>query len=242
MSARYFVGLDLGQASDYSALAVLEVEGFRLDAILRVRHLLRWKLGTSYPQICEETHALLQREPLQAAPLIVDATGVGRPVVDLFRPRLGWGRLNAALITAGNAETKSVIERVPYWSVPKRILVTSVQVPLQTRKLKIAPDLPDASVLTRELQNFQVKINDSGHDTYGAWRAGTHDDLVFSVSLACWAANHRDFISIPTPLILAKVKGGPLSYKKLFERVLSAPTAESRFRKPKRSIEKGWAH
>ena len=89
MSARYFVGLDLGQARDYSALAVLEVEGFGLHAILRVRHLQRWKLGTSYPQICEETYVLLHREPLQSAPLIVDATGVGRPVVDLFKPRLG---------------------------------------------------------------------------------------------------------------------------------------------------------
>lgn len=66
MSARYFVGLDLGQARDYSALAVLEVEGFGLHAILRVRHLQRWKLGTSYPQICEETCVLLHREPLQS--------------------------------------------------------------------------------------------------------------------------------------------------------------------------------
>ncbi len=45
MSARYFVGVDLGQARDYSALAVLEVEGFGLGAILKVRHLQRWKLG-----------------------------------------------------------------------------------------------------------------------------------------------------------------------------------------------------
>lgn len=109
MSARYFVGLDLGQARDYSALAVLEVEGFGLHAILRVRHLQRWKLRTSYPQICEETCVLLHREPLQSAPLIVDATGVGRPIVDLFKPRLG-ARLNAAMITGGNAETKNVMK------------------------------------------------------------------------------------------------------------------------------------
>jgi len=43
-------------------------------------------------------------------------------------------------------------------------------------------------VLTRELLNFQVKINDLAHDSYGAWREGTHDDLVLAVALACWAA------------------------------------------------------
>lgn len=46
--------------------------------------------------------------------------------------------------------------------------------------------------------SFQVKITDAGNDTYGAWRDGTHDDLVLAVALACWAARHRAF----TPLAI----------------------------------------
>jgi anti-sigma-K factor RskA len=42
--------------------------------------------------------------------------------------------------------------------------------------LKLAAKLPDLEMLKSELQNFQVKISDSGHDTYDA-RSGAHDDL-----------------------------------------------------------------
>jgi hypothetical protein len=86
------------------------------------------------------------------------------------------------MITGGDAVTsEGGITRVP-----KRELVSIVQVCLQTARLKIAPDLKEAATLTSELQNFQVKITDNAHDTYGAWREGTHDDLVLAVALALW--------------------------------------------------------
>ncbi len=74
--------------------------------------------------------------------------------------------------------------------VPKRDLVAIVQVCLQNNRLKIAEQLKDAATLARELQNFQVKISDSAHDSYGAWRTGTHDDLVLAASLALWTATN----------------------------------------------------
>jgi hypothetical protein len=37
-----------------------------------------------------------------------------------------------------------------------------------------------------ELLRFEVKITEGGHDTYGAWRKGAHDDLVFALALATW--------------------------------------------------------
>jgi hypothetical protein len=33
---------------------------------------------------------------------------------------------------------------------------------------------------------------EGGRGQYGAWREGTHDDLVFAVALACWAAEKTD--------------------------------------------------
>ncbi|MEJ7863244.1 MAG: hypothetical protein WKF90_16565 [Pyrinomonadaceae bacterium] len=59
-----------------------------------------------------------------------------------------------------------------------------VQLYLQSRRLKIASQLPEADTLTRKLQNFRVKITDAANDTYGAWREGTHDDLVLAAALA----------------------------------------------------------
>ena len=61
----YFVGLDLGQVNDYSALAVLErTEQPSIDRPGRhysVRHLHRWALGTSYPAIVQSVAALLAK-------------------------------------------------------------------------------------------------------------------------------------------------------------------------------------
>jgi hypothetical protein len=58
---------------------------------------------------------------------------------------------------------------------------------IMKKRLKIAPQLPEAQTLVREMQTFQVKISlDTAHDSYGAWREGTHDDLVLAVALALW--------------------------------------------------------
>ncbi len=71
------------------------------------------------------------------------------------------------------------------------MLVSIVQVALQTDKLKVASALAEAQTLVRELQNFQVKITDAANDTYGAWREGTHDDLVLAVAMALYAGKKR---------------------------------------------------
>ncbi len=75
--------------------------------------------------------------------------------------------------------------------MPKRNLVSIVQVALQTDRLKIAPELPAAQTLVRELQNFQRKTTDAANDTYGAWREGTHDDLVLAVALGLYVGKKR---------------------------------------------------
>jgi len=184
----YTVGLDLGQSQDYTALAVLEhVPGAtRDDVAFHARHLLRYALGTPYPAIVVDVAALLAKPPLHRAALAVDGTGVGAAVVDLFRQRVPRSRLSAITITGGNTVTRDGRN----YLVPKRDLVGVVQVLLQSGRLKVAPALPEAAILTAELENFQVRITEAAHDTYGAWREGTHDDLVLAVALAAWAAQN----------------------------------------------------
>jgi hypothetical protein len=72
------------------------------------------------------------------------------------------------------------------FKVPKRDLVTNLQVLFQAGRLRVAEGLPEARTLINELLNFRVKITANAHDTYEAWREGTHDDLVLAVALACW--------------------------------------------------------
>jgi len=35
---------------------------------------------------------------------------------------------------------------------------------------------------------MEVRVSPMGREHYGAWREGTHDDLVFAVALSCWGA------------------------------------------------------
>jgi hypothetical protein len=193
---RHYVGLDLGQVKDYSALAILKEFRGTIEAPLpldqegrefEVIHLHRFKLGTAYPAIVEAVARVVQRlGDKNNVDLIVDATGVGLPVVDLFRNQLGdySSRLRPVMITGGNAASRDG----SLWRVPKRDLVSAVQVMLQNERLKIAEDQPFVETLTKEMMTFKVKVTTSANDTYGAWREGEHDDLVLAVALAAWYA------------------------------------------------------
>ena len=58
--------------------------------------------------------------------------------------------------------------------MPKRNLVSALQVALQTGTLKIASSLELAEVLREELLNFRIKINIlTGHDSYERWPKAT---------------------------------------------------------------------
>jgi hypothetical protein len=186
---RYYLGLDLGQSKDFTALVILEKHGTnKSTSEYHARHLQRYELGTSYPTIVADVGKVLRQGVFLAKrpTLAIDGTGVGAPVVDIFKREKLPANLRPILITGGDSVTReNGVTRVP-----KRDLVGVVQVMLQTGRLKIAAELPEAITLTRELQNFQVKITESANDTYGAWREGTHDDLVLALALALWSGQN----------------------------------------------------
>jgi hypothetical protein len=184
----YVLGLDLGKSRDYTALSLLEIHGDPPEAKFNCRHLQRFKLGTSYPDIVASVREICLREPLRSSKprLAIDQTGVGAAVVDMFKQ----GRINADLKPVLIHGGDHAVDEDGIWRVPKRELVGVTQVSLQTGRLKIAADLPDAAVLQSELQNFQVSISESGFDSYEA-RTGKHDDLVLSLAIALWIGNRR---------------------------------------------------
>jgi len=203
---KLFCGLDLGQASDYSALAIVEafpsqivqeIQG--LDSELRVarpfkrtveghpisfhvRGLKRFLLGTSYPAIVESVHRTMYR--LSEAVLTIDYTGVGRPVFDLFEAR-GLEPI-AVSITGGEVVHGGGRE----WRIPKKDLVGCLVVAVQAQRLKVAKKLQAADWLLEELLAFHRSRSErTGHESFGAWREGIHDDLVLAVALAAWTAS-----------------------------------------------------
>ena len=192
----YFVGVDFGQTRDFTAIAVLErsettgawdpvMFAWKKEVSLRLRYLERIALGTPYPEVVDRVVQVTQWPELAGrCRLAVDGTGVGRPVVDLLRRARPGCELMPVNITSGLKQT----EECGYYGVPKRDLILGLQVLLQRGVLRIAAGLEHGPDLVKEMAAMQVKITLTGHEQYGCWREGTHDDLVFAVALACWNA------------------------------------------------------
>jgi hypothetical protein len=201
MNPEFIIGLDLGQSQDYTAVAIVERITHRprempdwsmylrwepiSPTLLHVRHLERFRLGTSYPAIVSRVRELQTSPELYGPALVVDATGVGAPVVDLLRV----ARLTPIPVTITGGDTET--QHAGAYRVPKKNLVGVLQTTLQANRLMFAEGLPDVPTLVNELLAFQMKITTAGNDTYGAWREGTHDDLVLAVGLAVWWAEHE---------------------------------------------------
>jgi hypothetical protein len=76
------------------------------------------------------------------------------------------------------------------WLVPRQELAATLQVLLQSRRLRVAPALPESAMLVRELAAFQLKVSAAAKEELDAWREGTHDDLVLAVAVAAWLGEH----------------------------------------------------
>ncbi|MCB4771057.1 hypothetical protein LGR54_20820 [Ancylobacter sp. Lp-2] len=172
----FFVGLDLAQSNDYTAIAIVR----RTESGLIVPFLARTR-GRPYPDIVASVADLMSRPELAGAKLIIDGTGVGRPVFDLLRA----ADLDpiSVTITAG-AKATGARRR---FRVPKRDLVSAVLLALQAETLTIAPNIEHADDLRQELADMRAKITPAGNETYAA-REGAHDDLVMALALAVWMA------------------------------------------------------
>jgi hypothetical protein len=198
----YVVGWDPAQAADWSALAVVErarmpdergawsnIHGTaeRYITTYSVRHLERMPRHTDYVAQARHVAGLMATAPL-ARPdtaLIVDATGLGRPLVDLIR-RAGLRPIPVTL-TGGEGAKR---DGAGGWRLSKTELTGRLSALLHGGELKIARDLPLAPALADELADFRVTFTATGASTFGA-AAGRHDDLVLAVGLAVWWAAER---------------------------------------------------
>ena len=80
----FYVGLDLGQSADYTALAVVqdvkEMNGAttpgKPECRLLLHHLERYPLRTPYPEIASQAGALM-RDP-HLSPNVFDRVGIAR--------------------------------------------------------------------------------------------------------------------------------------------------------------------
>jgi hypothetical protein len=210
---QFLVTADLGFSQDHTAICVLErteattgVErkewvdeedpwdsAYILEEEWKSAYELRWlerpPLKTSYPDICSRLQDMLFDPALRGnATLIVDATGVGRPVVQMME-EMGLSPVSV-LVTGGSRES---MDDEGMFHVPKKVIVTSLQMVFQERRIKVAEDLELVPVFLKELDNFKMKMNtQTGNTSYEAWRSSDHDDLVFAVGLGAWYGERQN--------------------------------------------------
>jgi hypothetical protein len=107
----------------------------------------------------------------------MDATGVGRAVLHLFKQAHAEGELVVSprpiTITSGSEPSKDGA------TVPKQDLVARLETLLAAGRLRVAPGLKLAPEIRRELSAFRAKVSGGG----------AHDDLVLALAIALWGAD-----------------------------------------------------
>ncbi len=193
------VGVDIGQKRDPTALAVAEVENRQGEDYHIIRRLERLPMGTTYPQVAARLKSVVagvrtrmawdeaerqavpswQRQPVEDAALAVyvDATGVGQPVVDLLA--VADAPIVAVYFTYGDKRMVNGMQM----SLGKAWLVSHLQALLQTGRI-LLPKTTEAEVLAQELRDYEITVDQDANDKYGAFKVGTHDDLVTALGLA----------------------------------------------------------
>jgi len=188
---QYYVGVDLGKDRNHTAMAVLERKwyqattaefiqsggrGFQGEFRYRVVGMDRCALGTPYPVVIEWLKRHLSKYHPRVVTVVVDATGVGNPVMDFLRQaNLGVSIIGTVIVpnmTGGGGTTLS-----GYRTISRTELLTNLQIAVQARKFTIeTKECRESQALSRELVLLRMEGK----------RPGVQDDLAFALALAVW--------------------------------------------------------
>ena len=188
----WFLGLDLAQRQDYTALATLKLEWRVVDRCkvyynwirkpeLWLCTLDRYEQGASYLAYCNMVERRIDqiraKEPKSKIHLVIDASGPGAPIVDEFKAIGLEIDINPVTMTAG---LEASANKHGGESVPRRSLITNLILLLEHGRVKAANGIP----LLGEFQNEMLGLR--ANDT----AASATDDLVVATALAAWHATN----------------------------------------------------
>jgi hypothetical protein len=192
---RVNIGVDIGQKVDPTAIAVVEAKHRDGEWVFLTRHLERLELGTPFRDVASRTSEIVSgvveissadgvyrgRLDRGGITLYVDATGVGAPIVEMLKERIDRKAcaIRAVYFTHGDKLTR----REDGLSLGKAYLVSRLQALIQSGRIEL-PRTRQAEELAEELLDYEIRVDEDGNDKYGAFKVGTHDDLVTALGLA----------------------------------------------------------
>ena len=203
LKREFLIGVDLGQRRDHSAIVVIEVAEIAskdrsavtfaptITTRRTVRHIEQIPLRTPFPDVVERVTRIADKlaahTPIGAAPtsVIVDATGLGMPVIDMFRiPTAQW-RLAPVIIGSGYRD--NFVDGL--WRVSKQDLIGRLQLAFDFNHFTIEPNLDKTELLVEELTSLRGFQRKQGRIIEAPGRK--HDDIALALSLAWWGVETR---------------------------------------------------
>lgn len=170
------------------------------ETVYTARLMERVPLNTAYPEVAARLVELLTNlderemrrrlhgfgEPDQPRRMYVDATGVGGPVIDILKGALRTAErplqcsIYPLTFTHGDKYDRGA------GRLGKAFLVSRLQALMQTGCIRLPANHPEAEAMARELKDYEIRIESAtANDTYGAFKVGSHDDLVTALGLCC---------------------------------------------------------
>ncbi|WP_031497848.1 hypothetical protein [Bryobacter aggregatus] len=210
------LGLDLGQTQDPTAAALLldmeqTVSPYSwIDSTHRTTRRWQlastrlWPLETAYTQVAIDLKRICRRIQRQypATPLILlcDATGIGRPTLEMIHKELqspgeaSPARIEGIVFTGGATVSESRHPALPVnlFHVPRLDLIQTLLQAIESRQLQAAPGLEDAARLATQLKSLRyTESRSTGQTGIEVHKSAAHPetanaDLVMALAMATW--------------------------------------------------------
>lgn len=194
---RWFLGVDLGQRRDHSAIAALELSWhyhgrspLNYDWIYKpavvLRRLQHFPVGTDYEEIPPMLYRIISDidaqagwHPEGAAPpkdIVIDGGGPGPPVVDRIRRAIPGSITLSPVIITGGTNTNTLSSG--YTGVPRRTLLSNLLLLIGAGVLRVPQSLEHWERFEEECAGLSAV--GGSHPAHGHH----HDDLVIAAALA----------------------------------------------------------
>ena len=169
----YYIGIDLGMKQDHTVIALIERTGDQL----RLIHMKRPRLNSEYSDVLDYVKKLEKKFKVIA--VFVDQTGVGEVFVQNAN-KLQVRHLKGMMMTV-----QSKMD----------IMVNLKQVMQQGRF-----HTPFDRELIEELNAEIARLSETGKTLF-SHRSGTHDDRLWAVALAVYAARNTPIVAEPVMML-----------------------------------------
>jgi len=182
------VGIDLGKEIDRTVIVVIQPTGEYEKPIYLIHRIIPVALGTSYPDIIRgivELDKHLRELNAKEISYVIDAGGAAG-VVDNLEEELPFADVFRVNLTAGINVNMTGMKI----SLPKREMVTTLARVRDERRIDVVSERDEGvELLESELNNFQLKIMDSGWEKYEAGKG--HDDAVCALAEGIWYSERQ---------------------------------------------------